>query len=237
MIGVLRGKDAWLKLSAVAQAYQRFGYGSMMLTEIEGIFRAGGAERVHVMNASPYYLQPGLDVRYTEGLCFLQSHGYTFDCYVHNMEVDLATDDFDTTQMESKLARQQIKVRRLKREEEDAYRAWMLETWNQNWTAESCHSLKNNPVTTYVALDSERNFCGFASYDVIMFRGAFGPTGVAEHMRGMGIGKILFFRCLRDMKDRGYLRSEISWVGPISFYTHTAGARICGTFMQGSKTL
>ncbi|MBI1927670.1 GNAT family N-acetyltransferase [Candidatus Poribacteria bacterium] len=237
MIGVLRGNDAWTKLFAVDQAHRRSGFGSMMLMEIEALFRAGGAERVHILNASPYYLMPGLDVRYTEALCFLQAHGYTPQRYVHNMEVDLTADDFDTTEAESKLARQGIKVRRLKQEEGQTYHEWMLAKWSKNWTTESCNSLKNDPVTTFVALDPEKNICGFASYDVTMFCGGFGPTGVEERMRGLGIGKTLFLRCLRDMKDRGYSHSEIGWVGPISFYTHTVGARICATFIQGSKAL
>ncbi|MCZ6681036.1 MAG: GNAT family N-acetyltransferase [Candidatus Poribacteria bacterium] len=237
MVGVLRGNDAWLKLFAVDREHHRTGFGRMMLAEIEDLFRLSGATYVHVLNASPYYLMPGLDPRYTEALCFLQSHGYTFNRYVHNMAVDLTADDFDTTQAESKLARTGIKVRRLKREEEQTFYEWMLATWSTNWTTESCNSLKNTPVTTFLALDQDNNICGFASYDVTMFRGGFGPTGVEERMRGLGLGKILLLRCLRDMKDRGYRRSEIGWVGPISFYTHTVGARICATFMQGSKAL
>ncbi len=235
MIGVLRGYDAWLKLFAIDWEHRRSGFGSIMLAEMEDLVRSDGAEQIHILNSSPYYFMPGLDVRYTEALCFFQSHGYTFERYVHNMVVDLTADDFDTTQTESKLARAGIKIRRLKREEEQIFYEWMSGTWSKNWTTESCNSLKNTPVTTFIALDRDGNICGFASYDVTMFPGGFGPTGVEERMRGLGIGKILFFRCLHDMKDQGYPRCEIGWVGPISFYAHTAGARICATFMQGSK--
>ena len=237
MIGVLRGSEGWLKLFAVDQEHRRSGVGSMMLAEIEALFQSGAAERVHILNSSPYYFMPGLDPRYTEALCFLQSHGYTVERYVHNMEVGLTENDFDTAQAESKLAKEGIKIRRLKREDEQTFYEWMLGTWSQNWTTESCNSLRNTPVTTFIALDLDGNICGFATYDVTMFRGGFGPTGVDESLRGLGIGKILFLRCLRDMKVRGYPRCEIGWVGPISFYAHTAGARICATFMQGSKVL
>ncbi len=237
MIGVLRGSEAWLKLFAVDREHRRSGVGSMMLAEIEALFRSSGAERVRILNASPYYFMPGLDPRYTEAFCFFQSHGYTAERYVHNMAVDLTANDFDTAQAESKLAKEDIKIRRLKREEEQTFYEWMLGTWSQNWTTEACNSLKNTPVTTFIALDVDNNICGFATYDVTMFRGGFGPTGVEESLRGLGIGKILFLRCLQDMKVRGYPRCEIGWVGPISFYAHTAGARICATFMQGSKVL
>ncbi len=237
MVGVLRGNEGGLKLFAVDQAHRRSGLGSMMLAEIEELFRSGGAERVRILNCSPYYFTPGLDPRYTEAFCFLQSHGYTAERYVHNMEVDLTADDFDTAQVESKLAKRGFTIRRLEHEEEQTFYEWMLGTWSQNWTTEACNSLKNTPVTTFIALDSDGNICGFATYDVTMFRGGFGPTGVEERLRGLGIGKALFLRCLQDMKTRGYPRCEIAWVGPISFYAHTASARICATFMQGSKVL
>ena len=237
MIGVLRGSEAWLKLFAVDREHRRSGVGSTMLAEIEALFRSSGAERVRILNASPYYFMPGLDPRYTEAFCFFQSHGYTAERYVHNMAVDLTANDFDTAQAESKLAKEEIKIRRLKREEEQTFYEWMLGTWSQNWTTEACNSLKNTLVTTFIALDVDNNICGFATYDVTMFRGGFGPTGVEESLRGLGIGKVLFLRCLQDMKVRGYPRCEIGWVGPIAFYAHTAGAKICATFMQGSKVL
>ena len=237
MVGVLRGNAGCLKLFAVDREHRRSGLGSMMLAEIEALFRSSGAERVRILNCSPCYFTPGLDPRYTEAFCFLQSRGYNPERYVHNMEVNLTANEFDTSETESKLAKQGFKVRRLEREDEQTFYEWMLGTWSQNWTTEACNSLKNTPVTTFIAVDADRNICGFATYDVTMFRGGFGPTGVEERLRGLGIGKVLFLRCLQDMKTRGYPRCEIAWVGPISFYAHTAGARICATFMQGSKTL
>lgn len=237
MVGVSRGNEAWLKLFAVDREHRRSGVGSMMLEEIETLFRSAGAERVRILNSSPYYFMPGLDPRYTEAFCFLQSRGYNPERYVHNMEVDLAAHEFETSLVESQLTRKGFKIRRLKHEEEQTFYEWMLGTWSQNWTTEACNSLKNTPVTTFITLDVDDNICGFATYDVTMFRGGFGPTGVEERLRGLGIGKVLFLRCLQDMKTRGYPRCEIGWVGPISFYAHTAGARICATFMQGSKVL
>lgn len=237
MVGVLRDNEAWLKLFAVDKQHRRSGLGSMMLEEIETLFRSAGAERVRILNCSPCYFTPGLDPRYTEAFCFLQSHGYTAERYVHNMEVDLTGNEFETAHLESKLAKQGFEIRRLEHEDEQTFYEWMLGTWSQNWTTEACNSLKNAPVTTFIALDSRDNIRGFATYDVTLFRGGFGPTGVEESLRGLGIGKVLFLRCLRDMKTRGYPRCEIAWVGPISFYAHTADARICATFMQGSKML
>ena len=192
MVGVVRGNEGWLKLFAVDRERRRSGIGSTMLAEIEALFRSDGAERVRILNSSPYHFTPGLDPRYTEALCFLQSHGYTTERYVHNMDVDLTGNDFDATLAESKLAKEGFKIRRLKHGEKQTFYEWMLGTWSQNWTTESCNSLKNTPVTTFIALDVNDNICGFATYDVTMFRGGFGPTGVEKSLRGLGIGESPF---------------------------------------------
>ena len=236
MVGVQRGNEAWLKLFAVERSRRRSGIGGKMLREIEERFRAGGVHRVHTLNSSPYFAMPGLDVRYTEAFCLLQAHGYELDRYVHNMEVDLSVSDFDTRESESALAGRGITIRRLKREDGPVLRPWVERNWGDNWATEACNSLKNDPVTTFVAVN-DRDIVGFATYDVMLIPGSFGPTGVEDSMRGLGLGKILLFRCLQDMKEKGYRRCEIIWVGPIAFYAHTAGARICSTFMQSTKVL
>ena len=236
MVGVQRGNEAWLKLFAVDRSRRRSGIGSQMLTEVEERFRVAGVERVRTLNSSPYFVTPGLDVRYTEALCLLEAHGYQLDRYVHNMEVLLSANDFDTSGAESALAGQGISVRRLRYEDEPVLRPWVQRNWGDNWATEACDSLKNDPVTTFVA-ETDGSIVGFATYDVMLFSGSFGPTGVEESMRGLGLGKVLLFRCLEDMRDKGYERCEIIWVGPIAFYAHTAGARICSTFMQSTKVL
>jgi len=237
MIGVVRGKEGWIKLFGIDQDYRRKGFGNLMLAELEALFKSGGCSQIHVLNAAPYYLTPGLDVRYTDAFCFLHSNGYQLNNYVHNMSVDLRKSDFDFSQSEKLLSDLGMEIERLDQQDQSKYYQWVLDTWGEGWTAESCNGLKNNPVTTFVTLDKHKEIRGFASYDVTMFRGGFGPTGVSKELRGLGIGKALLLRCLLDMKQRGYPWCEIGWVGPISFYAHTVGARICATFVQGSKKL
>jgi GNAT superfamily N-acetyltransferase len=236
MVGVQRGDEAWLKFFVVDESRRRSGIASRMLGEIEGRFRATGVERVHTLNSSPYFVMPGLDVRYTEAFCLLQEHGYRLDKCVHNMEVDLGATDCNTSESESGLAAQGIAVRRMNHEYEPVLRPWIHRSWGHSWATEACNGLKNDPVTTYVALKGA-NIVGFATYDVMVLAGSFGPTGVEESVRGLGLGKVLLFKCLGDMKARGDRRCEIIWVGPIAYYAHTVGARICSTYMHATKVL
>ena len=236
MVGVQRGQEAWLKLFAVDKEHRRLGIAHRMLDELEKRFRSIGVERVHTLNSSPHYVMPGLDVRYTEGVCFLQGRGYQLALYVHNMWVDFDSVDFDTSEAASALAGRGISFRRLRHEDETALRPWVHEHWGYGWATEACNSLKNDPVTSHVAVNDGR-IVGFATYDVMALTSGFGPTGVEESMRGLGLGKILLFRCLEDMKKRGDRHCEVTWVGPISYYSHTVGARISSTLMHGTKIL
>ena len=74
----------------------------------------------------------------------------------------------------------------------------------------------------------DKSIVGFATYDVMVLTGSFGPTGVPESARGLGLG---------DMKNRGDRRCEIIWVGPIAYYAHTVDARISATFTHSTKVL
>ena len=237
MIGVTRREEGWLKLFGIDQTYRRQGFGKAMLKKLEALFKSEGCNQIHVLNAAPYYLTPGLDVRYTDAFCFLHSNGYQLDNYVHNMSVDLQKNDFDFSQSDKLLSSLEVTIERLAPQNHAEYLQWVSDTWGGGWAAESCNGLKNDPITTFITRDKHKAIRGFASYDVTMFRGGFGPTGVDEKLRGLGIGKALLLRCLLDMKQRGYPRCEIVLVGPISFYTHTVGAKICATFVQGSKKI
>jgi GNAT superfamily N-acetyltransferase len=236
MVGVQRKQDAWLKLFAVDKDRRRLGIARQMLDKLEGRFRNAGVQRVHTLNSSPHYVMPGLDVRYTAGVCLLQGRGYQLDQYVHNMRIDLDSVDFDTDEAELDLAEDGIVFRRLRYEDETVLRPWIHGHWGYGWATEACNSLKNDPVTSHLALSGER-VVGFATYDVMALTSGFGPTGVDDSMRGQGLGKILLFRCLEDMKRRGDRHCEVTWVGPISYYAHTVSARISSTLMHSTKVL
>jgi predicted N-acetyltransferase YhbS len=55
-------------------------------------------------------------------------------------------------------------------------------------------------------------------------KGYFGPTGVAESARGIGLGKALLFKALEALRDDGYAYGVIGGVGPREFYEKACGA-------------
>lgn len=80
-VGVLRSNGiGYVKLLAVHPALRRRGYGGHLLARLEQRLAEQGAGKLRVWESHPNYLQPGQDVRYTEGVLFLAKHGYTIWC-------------------------------------------------------------------------------------------------------------------------------------------------------------
>jgi hypothetical protein len=112
----------------------------------------------------------------------------------------------------------------------------MLQAWSQGWHDEALNSYRNQPATTFVALRNG-SFHGFATYNSEGFDGHFGPTGTDEALRGRGIGRVLFYRCMADIAASGLSRCEVVWVGPIAFYTRVAGAIVHRAFWAMERDL
>lgn len=99
---------------------------------------------------------------------------------------------------------------------------WVRENFSEYWVSEVTVAMSHRPPGCLIAIvDGE--LVGFACYDATA-RGFFGPTGVAEGLRGKRIGLALLFHTLQAMKGRGYAYAIIGSVGPHEFYASAVGA-------------
>ena len=98
--------------------------------------------------------------------------------------------------------------------------AWVKETFGQGWADECTAGILGDGC--WIAV-KDKKVIGFACYDATM-KDFFGPTGVAEDMRGRGIGRALLIRCMISMRERGYAYAVIGSAGPKDFYKKAVGA-------------
>ncbi|MFN8502434.1 N-acetyltransferase family protein [Kouleothrix sp.] len=225
-----------LQLFAVDPDYRRRGLAGRMLTTLGQRMHGRGLSWLRCGNFAPSYFWPGVDLRYTPGLCFLLRHGFHRKGDAVNMEVDLTAHDWDTSAAEARLAADGFSIRRLLPGDQAALSEWVHAEWGSIWQWEALSTYANDPVSAFVAL-KEGKLCAFACYDTSSFRNVFGPTGTAEDQRWKGLGRVLLLRCLRDLRELGFERAEISWVGPISFYARTVDAAINRSFYWLEKEL
>ena len=94
-----------------------------------------------------------------------------------------------------------------------------------NWADECEKAIFNQPSSCYIAV-KDGGIIGFACYDATAL-GVFGPTGVMESARGLGVGKALFGKCLVSMKEKGYAYAIIGWVtDAVDFYKKAVNATV-----------
>ncbi len=101
---------------------------------------------------------------------------------------------------------------------------WVEEHFGEKWATEVEIAYHNKPVTCYVAVkDGEP--VGFACYEATN-KCFFGPTGVDENQRGLGIGEVLLCDALLGLKELGYAYGIIGGAGPIGFYQKVCQAMV-----------
>lgn len=99
---------------------------------------------------------------------------------------------------------------------------WIETNFSRAWSSECDVSFSNKPVSCYLAI-LNGTLIGFACYDAVC-RAFFGPMGVLNEHRGLGVGKGLLLRCLYAMREQGYAYAIIGGVGPAEFYAKCVGA-------------
>ncbi len=236
VIGAMRWDQGWIKALVVRPDRQRQGVGSELLRIMEDHFFSQGVSQVTFGWAPLSYFTPGVDVRFTAAIVFLERHGYgTERMSRFNMDVSLTGRDFDTAGIERQLADSGIIVERGRPEDAKVVGQLAEAEGFAMWRDESVQAYQNVPVSSFVARQDGK-ICGFAIHSV-SGPGEFGPMLTMASLRGQGIGAVLLKNCLTDLQRRGYRRAEIIWVGPISFYAKAVGAHVGRIFWEWKKSL
>jgi ribosomal protein S18 acetylase RimI-like enzyme len=100
--------------------------------------------------------------------------------------------------------------------------AWVREHFGPAWASECDVAFANRPISCHIATQGGE-ILGFACYDSTC-RGFFGPIGVDESMRGLGVGRTLLLSCLHAMAAAGYAYAVVGGVESPEFYARTVGA-------------
>ena len=117
-----------------------------------------------------------------------------------------------------------VLIRRAQPFEITLVRSFVEEHFSVAWADEISVGFANKPVSIYIAV-REKQIVGFAAYECTR-KTLFGPTGVAEIVRGRGVGRALLIASLWGLKELGYVYGIIGGAGPIEFYEKAVGATV-----------
>jgi len=115
-----------------------------------------------------------------------------------------------------------VTLRRARAFEKHTVSEFVKENFSPKWVSEVEVAITRQPISCFIAT-RDKKILGFACYDTTL-RGFFGPTGVSESARGLGLGKALLFKSLEALRDTGYAYAIIGGVGPKEFYAKNCGA-------------
>ena len=231
-----RGPRGIVKLAAVAVECRRQGIGSRLLAALEAAFRERGATAVRVCESAPNYLTPGVDSRYSAAPHFLEKMGYRRIGEACNMSVDLSAPVYDMAGAERRVASHGLVVRRAGPGDRASLSSLLAAHW-PSWQAEVDRALCNEPATVFLC-ERDGETLAFAAWDANnRGTGWFGPMGTAPEARRRGLGQLLLFRCLDDIRESGLAYATIPWVDPVEFYRHCAGAAVERVFHRYEKVL
>jgi GNAT superfamily N-acetyltransferase len=128
----------------------------------------------------------------------------------------------DSTVLYQSVTGHGVTLRRARAFERHTVTQFVREHFSPKWVSEVEVAMARQPIACFIAT-RDRQVLGFACYDTTL-RGFFGPTGVAESARGLGLGKALLLRSLEALRETGYAYGIIGGVGPKEFYAKACGA-------------
>jgi mycothiol synthase len=216
--------------------WRRRGIAKALFTDLECRLRKRGVSQLLVEGNGPGYFWPGVELSRSAAICFLLQLGFETDRKTRvDMQVDLRQVNLTIEQIVFDLAANGITARRANNADIPSTAAFALQTFGRGWQLEVEETRRFPPLPLNIALYQDQ-IVGFAAYDVTGY-GRFGPTGTRPDMRQRGIGGALLKMCMQQMYDRGDITADISWAGPVAFYTKEVGAQISRVYWCFQKNL
>jgi GNAT superfamily N-acetyltransferase len=205
---------AWLVLVAVRPERQREGRGRSLVEACAAKAREAGAADMHLGNAVPRYVWPGVDFRFTAALSLFEASG--FQPYGAECNMTIAT-SFRADSPADVI---------VEREEGDGAAALAARGFTPpHWVEEVQRGVA---ARTCFAARAAGETIGFACHSVNR-HGWIGPMATDPERQRAGVGRALLGAVCADLAAHSHVKAEIAWVGPIGFYAK-AGARVSRVF-------
>ena len=233
----IRGVNyGYVKMMAVDKEFRRNRIAKSMYELLEKELRQRKVDVMRLGDVPMNYFMPGIDPRYTPAICFAIRMQFNRFTETSNLSVDLNNRNWSDSKKIEQLKADKIEVYRVTPEDKQELMEFVEAEWKL-WQYELEMAYKNKPIGIHIAkLNGKiRAFSAHSANNKGM--PWFGPMGTHPDLRGKGMGRVLLYRCLEDLKNKGYKTAIIPWVGPIDFYSHHTDAVVERVFWRYEKKL
>ncbi|MCY0879044.1 MAG: GNAT family N-acetyltransferase [Firmicutes bacterium] len=241
----LEPESGWITAFFVHPDYRRRGIGHALLEAADKYFLARGRQQIYFASYAPNYFVPGLDrAQYPIAAHLLESHGFRTLYQAVAMDKNLvgfAIPD-EVRDLEARRRGEGYLVEPLTLPFVAAVLEFTQREFDPDWTRAIREAIKAGVPMSHTLIARRQDvvvgFALYGGYDGVAER--FGPFGVASSLRGTGLGKILLYRCLEQMRQEGLHGAWFLWTGenePAGHLYRRAGFSVTRRFDIMKKTL
>jgi len=242
----LEPDNGWITWFCVDPGRRREGIATRLLSDGLRFLSASGRKTAFFASYAPNYVVPGLDREaYPEASGLMDKLGFSrqYQC----VAMDLNMLEYRYPDAVASLKAKRTAEGYVFREAGDADLHDLVcfndDCFNPDWGRAVREGIPRNVPMDQIAIcrDPKGKLCGFAMFGAYEgLRERFGPFGVDESRRGLGLGKIMLHECLRRQKALGVHGSWFLWTSEHDvagvLYQKT-GYRITRKFDVLKKTL
>lgn len=213
----LEPESGWITSFFVHPAYRRRGIGTALFAHAHEFFAHHHRTHTYFASYAPNYFVPGIDeATYPQGAALLRRMGYRTQYPCVAMDKNLVGFEIpeDVRQVEAQRRQEGYVIEPLSLSYVWPTLAFIDREFDPDWTRAAREALRTVPLHHLLIArrgDEVGGFCLYGGYDGVGER--FGPFGVAESLRGTGLGKVLLYRCLEAMRHAGLHGAWFLWTG------------------------
>lgn len=219
MVGTeLEPAHGWIPFFFTAKHRERQGIAGRLLQEAIEFLRECGRTKVFFSSYAPNYVVPGIDAEhYPEGKLFLEKNGFARQYSAVAMDMSLVDFEIPDEAAELKRTRMAEGYTFRQAEDRDLYELirFASDVFNPDWGRAIREGiLQGLPLEQILIARRQQTLVGFCmhgGYELVRER--FGPFGVDPQEQGKGLGKILLYDCLANMRAQALHGAWFLWTG------------------------
>ena len=225
-VGMETGRG-WITTFFVHPDWQRKGICTELMARAERFLIQQGVKEVHISDYTPNYFIPGVDLdAYAGAHAFLLTHGYEKVQSVYSMGRSIV--DFSLSDTMEKRFSQLQNMGFSTRVFEPRYILLLLEFLRENYPGDlfrvALDRSRENPDCDeiLIALKDEK-VVGFSHF----MEERFGPFGIDKAYTGRGLGPMLYYSTIEQMRKKGRQNLWLAWTsGRAKDFYYKVGLRV-----------
>lgn len=213
---------AWIKIIAISPRYRNKQAFNRLLNAF--LDEMKDKKEIKVANFASWHFHPGVDVEYEYCLENYLANGFMKYGEVVDYELDLKFFHVPRRILlnEKKLREEGLTFKIVDNEHISDVKEWIKTKFSPYWAFEAEVAVREEHGGLWISYDNNDNIIGFSVYGALE-PNWFGPIGVDEKFRHLGIGSILLFKALNSLRLNGVRYAIIPWTQHLFFYSQIPG--------------